>query len=116
MMEVNTLTMGDGLTVFPRDKDGWPAVRIYDALSVDNPSNCDNTPEWSDGVKVDGNHAHPACHFINETKPGAPWRALQELRREKDPAGDDYTAPTGPQSPGQTRNEGSPGGVPPFPG
>jgi hypothetical protein len=26
-MEVNALTMGDGLTVFRWDKDGWPAVR-----------------------------------------------------------------------------------------
>jgi len=79
MMEVNALTMGDGLTVFRWDKDGWPAVRFYDALSVDNPSNSYNTPEWIDGVKVDGDHAHLAYRLINDTKPGAPWRALQDV-------------------------------------
>jgi hypothetical protein len=79
MMEVNALTMGDGLTVFRWDKDGSPAARFYDALSVDNPSNTYNTPEWIDGVKVDADHAHLAYRIINDSKPGTPWRALQDV-------------------------------------
>ena len=41
-------------------------MRFYDALSVDNPSNCYNTPEWVDGVKVDADHAHLAYRLIND--------------------------------------------------
>jgi hypothetical protein len=46
---------------------------------VDNPSNSYNTPEWIDGEKVDGDHAHLAYRILNDSKPGAPWRALQDV-------------------------------------
>ena len=44
-----------------------------------DPFNTYNTPEWIDGVKVDSDHAHLAYRIINDSKPGAPWRALQDV-------------------------------------
>lgn len=79
MVETQALVMGDGLTVFRWDREGWPAVRFHDALSVDSLHGNNLDSDWIDGVKVDPDHAHLAYQILDDASPIASWRQLLDI-------------------------------------
>lgn len=80
MVEAQTLIMGDALTVFRWDKDGWPTVRFYDALSVDTPGGFNPIgSDWIDGVRVDPDHCHLAYQVLDDYSAGAAWRQTADI-------------------------------------
>ena len=80
MVEVQSLIMGDGLTVFRFDRDGWPSVRFHDALAVDTPGYLGmQGGVWQDGVKVDRDHRHLAYQILDDADANAAWRQTAEV-------------------------------------
>jgi len=79
MVETQSLIMGDGLTVFRFDRDGWPSVRFHDALAVDTPFGHGYDATWQDGVKVDADHRHLAYQILDDATPGAAWRQTADV-------------------------------------
>lgn len=80
MMETQILVMGDALSVFVDNRDGWPAVRFYDALSVDSPLIWPFGRDWIDGVKVDRDHRHLAYQILDDsTADQWAWRSQYDI-------------------------------------